>query len=184
MPFLPTPIDGLLLFEPRLFRDERGYFYESFNQKTFEEAGIPAHFVQDNQAYSTRGVLRGLHYQTGRAAQAKLVRVVQGEVQDVAVDLRPQSPTFGQWYSVVLSAENHRQLYVPRGFAHGYLVLSDTALFLYKCDNFYAREQEGGLRFDDPAIDIHWVLPAEELFLSEKDRQLPTLGHHRPPEID
>ena len=156
MPFHQTPIEGLLIFEPRVFHDERGYFFESYNQRTWAEAGIQAEFVQDNQARSTRGVLRGLHFQTAEAAQAKLVRVTEGEVLDVVVDLRPGSATHGQWFSVRLSAENKLQLFVPRGFAHGYVVLSETAEFFYKCDNFYSKAHEGGLRFDDPTLKIDW----------------------------
>ncbi len=175
MPFLPTPIEGLLIFEPRVFADDRGYFFESYNQRAWEEAGLNVHFIQDNQARSTRGVLRGLHFQTGEYAQAKLVRVTEGEVLDVAVDLRDGSATYGQWYSIRLSAENKRQLFVPRGFAHGYLVLSETAEFVYKCDNFYAKAHEGGLRFDDPGLRIDWEFPLSEVLVSEKDLLLPYL---------
>lgn len=173
MPFHQTPIEGLLIFEPRVFHDERGYFFESYNQRTWAEAGVQAEFVQDNQARSTRGVLRGLHFQTGEAAQAKLVRVTEGEVLDVVVDLRPGSPTHGQWYSVRLSAENKLQLFVPRGFAHGYVVLSETAEFFYKCDNFYSKAHEGGLRFDDPTLKIDWQFDLAQAVVSEKDWALP-----------
>lgn len=170
MPFTPTPLEGLLVFEPRVFNDPRGYFFESYNAHTFkEESGLDVVFVQDNQARSTRGVLRGLHFQTGDAAQAKLVRVLSGEVYDVAVDLRPQSATYGQWYGLVLSADNKRQLFVPRGFAHGYLVLSETAEFFYKCDNYYQPQAESGLRFDDPALGIEWPMPTEELLVADRD---------------
>lgn len=170
MPFTPTPLEGLLVFEPRVFNDPRGYFFESYNARTFkEESGLDVVFVQDNQARSTRGVLRGLHFQTGDAAQAKLVRVLSGEVYDVAVDLRPQSATYGQWYGLVLSADNKRQLFVPRGFAHGYLVLSQTAEFFYKCDNYYQPQAESGLRFDDPALGIEWPMPTEELLVADRD---------------
>ena len=179
MPFQPTPIPGLLLFEPNVWNDARGYFFEAFNARTFAEGGIKAPFVQDNQARSTRGVLRGLHYQVGEAAQAKLVRVFEGEVLDVAVDLREGSPTYGEHFSVVLSAANKRQLYVPRGFAHGYAVLSETAEFFYKCDNFYDKASEGGIRFDDPGLGIDWQLPAEEVVVSDKDADLPRFGRHR-----
>ena len=179
MPFNDTPIPGLKLFDPKVWEDERGYFYESYNQRTFAEAGIDAHFVQDNQARSVRGVLRGLHYQIAPFEQAKLVRVLEGEVLDVAVDLRPGSPTYGQSYEVVLSADNKRQLFVPRGFAHGYVVLSVTAEFFYKCDNFYSKAHEGGVRFDDPRLQIDWKLRPEELILSDKDRELPAFGAHR-----
>jgi dTDP-4-dehydrorhamnose 3,5-epimerase len=177
--FTKTSIEGLIIFEPRVFHDDRGYFYESFNARTWEEAGIVLPFVQDNQARSTRGVLRGLHYQIGDCAQAKLVRVIEGSVLDVAVDLRPGSSTFGQHVAIELSAENKRQLYVPRGFAHGYIVLSETAEFFYKCDNFYAKHAEGGLRFNDPNLNIDWGMDASEFLVSEKDLVLPFLGGHR-----
>lgn len=180
MPFSSTPISGLIVFEPRVFIDERGYFFESYNLQTWQQAGITEPFVQDNQARSTRGVLRGLHYQAGEHAQAKLVRVVEGEVLDVAVDLRADSPTYGEWFSIVLSAENKRQLYVPRGFAHGYLVLSDTAEFVYKCDNFYNKDAEGGLRYDDPTLNIDWDFDLSQVVVSGKDLELPFLGEHRP----
>jgi len=179
MPFSSTPIEGMLVFEPQVWGDERGYFFEAFNEKTFAEAGISARFVQDNQARSGRGVLRGLHYQVEPFAQAKLVRVLAGEVLDVAVDLRPASSTYGQAYSIRLSAENKKQLFVPRGFAHGYLVLSETAVFFYKCDNFYSKAHEGGLRFNDPALAIRWPLPESDLILAERDRNFPDLGQHR-----
>lgn len=179
MPFINTDIQDLVVFEPRIFEDQRGYFFESFNQKIFEDAGIPANFVQDNQARSTYGVLRGLHYQVGEAAQAKLVRVVSGKVLDVAVDLRPDSKTYGKSFSIVLSAENKKQLYVPRGFAHGYAVLSETAEFFYKCDNFYNKEAEGGLAYNDPQLGIDWMLPKEAIILSEKDSVQPLLGQHK-----
>jgi len=179
MPFTKTPIEGLILFDPQVLGDERGYFFEAFNARLFREAGIEADFVQDNQARSDYGVLRGLHYQIGPYAQAKLVRVLEGEVVDVVVDLREHAPTYGQSYKVRLSAENKRQLFVPRGFAHGYAVVSDTAEFFYKCDNYYARDYEGGIIFNDPALSIDWELPAEDIILSPKDRQLPVLGEHR-----
>jgi dTDP-4-dehydrorhamnose 3,5-epimerase len=175
MPFFPTPIEGLIVFEPAVFSDERGYFFESYNRRTWEQAGIQCDFVQDNQARSTRGVLRGLHYQSGEMAQAKLVRVVEGEVLDVAVDLRPGSATYGQWYGIRLSAENKKQLFVPRGFAHGYLVLSETAEFAYKCDNFYSKAHEGGLRYDDPKVGIDWGFDLSQVIVSEKDKELPYL---------
>jgi dTDP-4-dehydrorhamnose 3,5-epimerase len=177
--FKETLISGVLIYEPRVFHDDRGYFFESYSTRHWQEAGLDVHFVQDNQARSTRGVLRGLHYQVGADAQAKLVRVVEGSVLDVAVDLRPGSPTFGQHIAVELSAENKRQLFVPRGFAHGYLVLSETAEFSYKCDNFYAKHAEGGLRFDCPHVNIDWGMPTSELLVSEKDLVLPFLGEHR-----
>lgn len=167
--FTTTPIPGLLIFEPKVFGDERGYFFESFNEKTFREAGIDCNFVQDNQAKSTKGVLRGLHYQTGDAAQAKLVRVLSGEVFDVAVDLRSDSPTKGQWFGLYLSGENQRQLYVPRGFAHGYLVTSEEALFAYKCDNYYDPSAEGGLRYDDAKIGIEWPTIEQPYTIAQRD---------------
>lgn len=179
MPFSPTGIDGLQLFEPRVFEDDRGYFFEAYNARLFDEAGIERPFVQDNQARSVRGVLRGLHYQVAPYAQAKLVRVLEGEVLDVAVDLREESPTYGQHYAVRLSAENKKQLYIPRGFAHAYVVLSETAEFFYKCDNFYAPDHEGGIIFNDSTLNIDWGITAEELIISKKDLQLPVFGEHR-----
>lgn len=179
MPFQTTFIPDLLIFEPKILYDDRGYFFESYSQRTWEAAGQSVDFVQDNQARSTRGVLRGLHYQVGEAAQAKLVRVVEGSVLDVAVDLREDSPAYGQWFSIVLSAENKRQLFVPRGFAHGYLVLSETAEFFYKCDNFYSKAHEGGIRYDDPKLGIDWQMDISEVLVSEKDAVLPGFGAHR-----
>jgi dTDP-4-dehydrorhamnose 3,5-epimerase len=169
----------MLIFEPQVWHDERGYFFESYNRNTWENAGLQVDFVQDNQARSTRGVLRGLHYQTGDMAQAKLVRVVEGEVLDVAVDLRPDSTTYGKWFGVLLSAENKRQLFVPRGFAHGYVVLSETAEFAYKCDNYYSKAHEGGLRYDDPHLNIDWNFNLADVLVSEKDLALPFFGAHR-----
>lgn len=149
---------------------------ESFNENTFQKAvGQEVHFVQDNQSFSSKGVLRGLHYQTGEHAQAKLVRVLSGEVLDVAVDIRPDSETFGQYVSIVLSAENQKQFYIPRGFAHGFLVLSETATFFYKCDNFYNKESEGGIIFNDPVLKIDWQFNEKELIISEKDQNQPNL---------
>lgn len=181
MPFVPTPIPGLLVFEPQVWEDERGYFYESFNRRVFEEAGITCEFVQDNQALSSYGVLRGLHYQVGQYAQAKLVRVLSGEVLDIVVDLREDSAMLGQWYGIRLSAANKKQLFVPRGFAHGYVVLSEKAEFFYKCDNFYAREHEGGLRYDDPKLGIDWEMAPESLTVAAKDLNWPAWGTHRMP---
>jgi dTDP-4-dehydrorhamnose 3,5-epimerase len=169
---------GCFILEPKILKDERGYFMESFNEKTFsEKTGLGVHFVQDNQSFSSKGVLRGLHYQSGEHAQAKLVRVLKGEVLDVAVDIRPDSETYGQYDSVLLSGENQKQFFVPRGFAHGFLVLSETAVFFYKCDNLYNKESEGGVIFNDPAIGIDWQFPVEDLLISEKDRHLPVLEH-------
>ncbi len=180
MNFKETKLKGCFILEPKIFKDERGYFMESFNEKTFSEGiGQKVTFVQDNQSFSTKGVLRGLHYQTGEHAQAKLVRVLQGEVLDVAVDLRPESPTYGQYESVVLTGENQTQFFIPRGFAHGFLVLSDTATFFYKCDNLYNKESEGGLMYNDPTVNINWNFPSEELIISEKDQVLPNLENIR-----
>ena len=176
MNFIPTKLQGCYIIEPKIIQDERGYFMESFNEKTFQNGvGQAIHFVQDNQSFSSKGVLRGLHYQTGEHAQAKLVRVLQGEVLDVAVDIRPNSPTFGQYESVLLSAENKKQFFVPRGFAHGFLVLSETATFFYKCDNFYNKESEGGIIYNDENININWQFSLEDLIISEKDKVQPTL---------
>lgn len=172
MPFIETDLPGLKVFEPKVWGDERGYFYESYNQQTFNAAGIDCSFVQDNQARSSYGVLRGLHYQKGNKAQAKLVRVLEGRVLDVVVDLRADSPTFKRSYSIELSAENKKQLFVPRGFAHGYVVLSETAEFFYKCDNFYDKSAEGGLAYNDPDLNIDWRIALKDAIISEKDQQL------------
>ena len=176
MNFITTKLEGCYIIEPKIILDDRGYFMESFNENTFQE-GINqrVHFVQDNQSFSSNGVLRGLHYQTGEHAQAKLVRVLQGEVLDVAVDIRPNSKTYGQYEAVHLSGENQKQFFVPRGFAHGFLVLSETATFFYKCDNFYNKESEGGIIFNDKTIAIDWEFPTTELIISEKDRAQPTI---------
>jgi dTDP-4-dehydrorhamnose 3,5-epimerase len=180
MNFIPTKLKDCYIIEPKIINDERGYFMESFNQKTFQNGvGQEVHFVQDNQSFSTKGVLRGLHYQVGEHAQAKLVRVLQGEVLDVAVDIRPNSETYGQYEAVLLSAENQTQFFVPRGFAHGFLVLSDTATFFYKCDNFYNKESEGGLMYNDPTVNIDWQFPANDLLISEKDLVQPSLEKAR-----
>ena len=179
MPFMPTPIPDLMVFEPKIWADERGYFFEAFNTQTFKDAGIHADFVQDNQARSTFGVLRGLHYQLEPFAQAKLVRVLEGEVLDVVVDIRPQSATYGQWYSIRLSAANKKQLYIPHGFAHGYLVLSETAEFFYKCDNYYSKAHEGGILYNDPQLNIDWEINLDQVILSAKDQVLPHFGEHR-----
>jgi dTDP-4-dehydrorhamnose 3,5-epimerase len=178
MNFIPTKLEGCFIIEPKIINDERGYFMESFNENTFQKGtGKAVHFVQDNQSFSTKGVLRGLHYQTGEHAQAKLVRVLQGEVLDVVVDIRPNSITFGEYVSVLLTGENKTQFFVPRGFAHGFLVLSETATFFYKCDNFYNKESEGGLLYSDKSVNIDWQFPLENLIISEKDLILPTLEH-------
>lgn len=176
MKFTETKLKGCFILEPKIIGDERGSFMESFNEKTFAEGvGQQVHFVQDNQSFSTKGVLRGLHYQTGEHAQAKLVRVLNGEVLDVAVDLRPNSPTYGQYETALLTGDNQIQFYIPRGFAHGFLVLSETATFFYKCDNFYNKESEGGIIFNDPSLQIDWQLSESELLISEKDNILPVL---------
>ncbi len=176
--FTETGIEGLFIFEPKVWGDDRGYFFESYNYDVFRKAGINSIFVQDNQSRSTRGVLRGLHYQRGAYAQAKLVRCIEGEVIDVVVDIREGSPTYGQSMSILLSAENKKQLYIPRGFAHGFLVLSETAEFFYKCDNFYSKESEGGVLFNDPALNIDWQFDLSQAILSEKDKVNPTFGNH------
>lgn len=171
---IPTPIPDLLILEPRVFQDDRGYFLETYNAANFSlPASFP--FVQDNEAQSAKGILRGLHYQAGEYAQGKLVRVVTGSVFDVAVDLRRNSHAYGQWFGLVLSAENKRQLWIPRGFAHGYLSLEPGTIFAYKCDNYYNREAEGGIRFDDPALRIEWPSLDVPFRLSDKDLALPFL---------
>jgi dTDP-4-dehydrorhamnose 3,5-epimerase len=173
MPFIETGLPGLKIFEPKVFNDSRGYFFEVFNENLFKEAGIDVHFVQDNESKSQRGVLRGLHYQLDPMAQAKLVRVVEGEVLDVVLDIRKGSPTFGKVYTIKLNAENKRQLFIPRGFAHGFSVLSPTVIFQYKCDNFYSKESEGGIAWNDPALGIDWEIDASEAIVSDKDKVLP-----------
>lgn len=178
MTITETAIAGLKIIEPRVFGDDRGYFYESYNANTFRDAGIDNNFVQDNQSASVRGVLRGMHYQRPPYAQAKLVRVLEGEVLDVAVDIREGSPTYGQWHSIRLSGENKKQFFIPRGFAHGFLTLSERAVFAYKCDNFYNKESEGGLRFDDPAIGIDWEVNIKDVLLSDKDKVHAGFGKH------
>lgn len=176
MNFIPTNALGCFIIEPQIIYDERGYFMESFNEKKIQAGiGQDINFVQDNQSFSTKGVLRGLHYQTGEHAQAKLVRVLEGAVLDIAVDIRPGSATYGETVSILLSAENKKQLFIPRGFAHGFVVLSDTATFFYKCDNFYNKESEGGILYNDPEINIDWQFQEQELIVSEKDQVLPTL---------
>lgn len=169
-----TNIEGLCILKPTVFEDNRGYFFESYNANDFKEIGIENIFVQDNQSKSSKGVLRGLHYQLEHP-QAKLVRVIKGEVYDVAVDLRPDSPTYGQYHGVILSAENKLQFFIPRGFAHGFLVLSDEAEFTYKCDDFYHPNDEGGIIWNDPDINIEWPF-TEGLIQSEKDQNWPTLA--------
>ncbi|WP_312195422.1 dTDP-4-dehydrorhamnose 3,5-epimerase [Epilithonimonas vandammei] len=172
-----TPLQDCYIIEPTVFEDDRGYFFEKFNEKTFEElTSQNGHFVQDNISKSSYGVLRGLHLQKGEHAQAKLVSCLEGKVLDVAVDLRRDSPTFGKWYSIELTAENKLQLYVPRGFGHGFSVLSKTAVFSYKCDNFYNKESEGGVLWNDSDLNIDWKLPKNDVILSEKDMVMPAFS--------
>ena len=171
-----TALKGCFIIEPRVFKDDRGYFFESFNQKVFEELiGQNVNFVQDNQSFSQYGVIRGIHFQQGEHAQAKLVRVLAGEGLDVAVDLRKNSETYGQHVAVKLTAANHKQLFVPRGFGHGFSVLSKTAIFAYKCDNYYHKASEGGIVYNDPRLAIDWGIPAEMVQVSEKDIELDKL---------
>lgn len=175
MNVVKTAIEGVYIIEPRIFGDERGYFFESYSQREFDEKIRPIKFVQDNESKSRYGVLRGLHFQKGKYSQSKLVRVVHGSVLDVAVDIRKGSPTFGQYVAVELTAENKRQLFIPRGFAHGFSVLSDEAVFQYKCDNAYAPTEEGAIAWNDPTINIDWRIPAADVILSEKDKHHPML---------
>lgn len=175
MNVIKTPIDGLIVIEPRVFEDARGYFCETYNEARYREAGIDALFVQDNQSCSSYGVVRGLHFQRPPYAQAKLVSCVRGRVLDVAVDLRKNSPTYGQWHAVELSEDNHRQYFIPRGFAHGFSVLSETAVFSYKCDNLYHPEAEGGLLLSDPTLNIDWQVPADKRIISDKDTKHPKM---------
>jgi len=171
-----TKLKGCFIVTPRVFNDERGYFFESFNKNTFNKLiNTEVNFVQDNESFSSKGVLRGLHYQLGEHAQAKLVRVIKGQVLDVAVDIREASATFGEYVAVELTEDNKQQLFVPRGFAHGFIVLSDTAIFSYKCDNFYNKESEGGIIYNDKDLNIDWRLEEKEFIVSEKDLLLPTL---------
>jgi len=176
MEVIKTGIEGVLIIEPRIFRDQRGYFFEAYNRKEFEEKVGAVDFVQDNESESSYGVVRGLHFQKGPHAQAKLVRVLSGTVLDGAVDIRPGSPTFGKHVAVELSGENHRQFFLPRGMAHGFSVLSEKAVFQYKCDNFYSKESEGAIAWDDPALGIDWRIPVEDVILSEKDSHHPRLS--------
>ena len=176
MPIIKTGFHGLLIFEPTVFEDDRGYFFESYNENHFIAEGLDMRFVQDNQARSTYGVIRGLHYQLNPFAQTKLIRVIRGVILDVAVDIRKGSPSFGKAFITELSAENRKQLLIPKGFAHGYSVLSDTAEVFYKCDMFYNRDAEGGIVYNDPILDINWVIPANKALVSPKDLQYPTLA--------
>jgi dTDP-4-dehydrorhamnose 3,5-epimerase len=176
MKVIKTDIEGVVIIEPNVFADERGYFFESFSQKEFEEKVCKTTFVQDNESKSTYGVLRGLHFQQIPNAQSKLVRVVKGSVLDVAVDIRKGSPTFGKHAVAELSEKNRLQFFVPRGFAHGFIVLSDEAIFQYKCDNYYAPQSERGIRWNDPALNINWQIPVEKIILSDKDKKNPLLS--------
>ncbi len=178
MAFVETGIEGLKIFEPKIWGDARGYFFESYNETVFKDSDIDAVFVQDNQSRSARGVLRGLHYQLPPFTQAKLVRCIYGKVLDVVVDIREGSPTYGKSFSVILSAQNKRQLFVPRGFAHGFVVLSKEAEFFYKCDNMYASKHEAGIAYNDPQLKIDWQIPLNEMILSEKDKFNPMFGEH------
>ena len=175
MPFYTTDIPGLLVFEPKVFEDSRGYFFESYNENVFQQRRIDIRWVQDNQSSSYYGVIRGLHCQLNPYAQTKLVRVLYGNILDVVVDIRKNSPTYGKSFSIELSAENHKQLLIPKGFAHGFSVLSEKAIVYYKCDAFYNKESEAGIRYDDPALNIDWKIPAGKEVISEKDMQLPLL---------
>ena len=175
MNVIETDIDGLVIIEPRVFGDSRGYFFESFSERDFKREVADVDFVQDNESKSSYGVVRGLHFQKPPYAQAKLVRVVNGKVLDVAVDLRKDSPTFGQYAAMELSEENHRQMFIPRGFAHGFSVLSDEVIFQYKCDNYYAPQSEGAIAWDDPDLGIDWKVPADKAILSDKDTKHPRL---------
>jgi dTDP-4-dehydrorhamnose 3,5-epimerase len=169
MNIIETPIPGLLIIEPRVFADERGYFFESYSEQKFAQAGLSTSFVQDNESKSHRGVIRGLHYQLAPYAQTKLIRVVRGTVYDVAVDLREGSPTFGEWFGLEVSASKKNQLYIPKGFAHGFSVLSEYAIFSYKCDSFYNPSADRGIQLNDPALGIDWKLPFDEAVISGKD---------------
>lgn len=177
MQLLPTCLPDCVVIKPTIFTDNRGYFFENFNENTFcKLTGFTVHFVQDNQSYSKYGVLRGLHFQNGEHAQAKLVQVTKGEVLDVAVDLRTESPTYGKHASILLSEENKKMFFIPRGFAHGFVVLSEVAIFQYKCDNYYNKQSESGVHYADPFLAIDWKIPANDLILSDKDNELPFLS--------
>lgn len=177
MPFTNTNIPGLLIFEPRVFEDSRGYFFESYNANTFSAEGVNISFVQDNQAKSSYGVIRGLHYQLAPHAQTKLIRVLSGAILDVAVDIRKGSPAYGQVFAIELSAENKKQLLVPKGFAHGYSVISETAEVMYKCDEFYNKQSEAGIAYNDAALSIDWQVPANKAVVSEKDLLYPGIDN-------
>lgn len=177
MPFTKTSIPDLLIYEPRVFEDPRGYFFESYNANTFSAGAVEIKFVQDNQAKSSYGVIRGLHYQLAPYAQTKLVRVLSGAILDVAVDIRKGSPTYGQVFTIELTAENKKQLLVPKGFAHGYSVISETAEVMYKCDEFYNKQSEGGIAYNDPKLNIDWLIPADKALVSDKDLVYPGIDN-------
>lgn len=177
MPFIKTDLPGLVIFEPAVYGDSRGYFFESYNEKLFSEEGIDTRFVQDNQSRSAYGVIRGLHYQLDPYAQTKLVRVLSGSILDVVIDLRKGSPSYGKLLSIELSAENKKQLLIPKGFAHGFSVLSETAEVLYKCDSFYHKESEAGIIYNDTSLDIDWKIPAAKMIISEKDLKNPLFAN-------
>ncbi len=181
MEVIKTDIEGVVIIKPRIFNDARGYFFESFNKKEFEEKVAKVDFVQDNESKSSRGVMRGLHFQRPPHAQAKLVRCVRGRVLDVAVDIRKGSPTYGKYVAVELTEDNHLQFFIPRGFAHGFAVLSDEAVFQYKCDNYYAPEADGGISIEDASLGIDWQLDLEDVILSEKDKKHPSLKDFETP---
>ena len=179
MPFISTDFPGLFIFEPSIFKDDRGFFFESYNEKVFQQHGIEISFVQDNQSRSYYGVVRGLHYQLDPHAQTKLIRVLQGTIIDIAVDIRKGSPTYGKAFSIELSDENNKQLLIPQGFAHGFSVLSETAAVFYKCDRFYNKESEAGILYNDPELNIDWKIPVEKALVSPKDKQLPMFSECR-----
>lgn len=178
MPFTPTTFPGLIIIEPTMLEDSRGYFFEAYNEDVFHQNHIPAAFVQDNQSKSSYGVIRGLHYQKPPHAQGKLVRVLSGAIVDTVLDLRVGSPTFGETFSIQLTAENKKQLFIPKGFAHGFSVISNTAEVLYKCDAYYNRESEAGILYNDPALNIDWEIPSGSVIVSDKDRILPTFNSY------
>jgi len=179
MPFIETGISGLLVFEPKIFGDSRGYFFESYSEKNFAERSIHVQFVQDNESSSGYGVIRGLHYQSAPYSQAKLIRVIEGGILDVVVDIRKDAPTYGKSFSLELTGENKKQLFIPAGFAHGFSVLTEKAVVLYKCDKFYNKESEGGIRYNDPQLNIDWRIPADKTIVSDKDNLLPLFADAR-----
>ncbi|MEI6079108.1 MAG: dTDP-4-dehydrorhamnose 3,5-epimerase [bacterium] len=173
MSFVTTELEGVFIYSPTVFKDERGYFFESYNQKVFEHGGFNFNFVQDNQSRSKHGVLRGLHYQLNPNAQTKMVRVLNGSILDVVVDIRPNSKTYKKWISIELSSNNFKQILIPKGFAHGFIVVSDEADVIYKCEGFYDKSSEAGIRFDDPELNIDWGMDKKDIIVSDKDAKLP-----------